>query len=61
MKLFIAVAFFCLGEECYFWKAADNFYSIEQCGKALQEFIGKQDEDLPIFGNCLVVNLRNNV
>jgi hypothetical protein len=61
MKLFIAVAFFCLGEECYFWKSSDNFYSAQECSKSLQEFISKFEDTTPVFGNCLVVNLKNNI
>jgi hypothetical protein len=61
MKLFIAVAFFCIGEECYFWKSSDNFYSLQDCGTALQEFISKQEDTTPVFGNCLIVNLKNNI
>jgi hypothetical protein len=62
MNLFIAVVFFCSGGECYFWKAADNFFNEKECVQAINKFAKSLEEkEIPSFGSCLVVNTRNSV
>ena len=61
MNLFIAVAFFCLENQCYFWKAKDNYFTFEECVVALKVYMDSKEDEVEIVGNCLVVNLRNNV
>jgi hypothetical protein len=62
MNLFIAVVFFCASGECYFWKAPTNYYSQEECVKAVDRFTTLlEDKEIPSFGNCLVVNTRNEI
>lgn len=62
MNLFIAVVFLCVGEECMFWKSAANFYNVEECQaevkKAMDYF---ESQGIDSLGNCLKVNLNNNV
>lgn len=62
MKLFIAVIFFCSGDQCAFWKSQDNFFNIEECtvevAKAMQFF---ESQSAPAFGACLPINTKNNI
>ena len=43
MNLFIAVAFFCLENQCYFWKAKDNFYTVEECVVVLKAYMDSKE------------------
>lgn len=62
MNLFIAVVFFCAGENCFFWKAPTNYYNKEDCIKATDNFAQLlEDKKIPSFSNCLVVNTRNEI
>jgi hypothetical protein len=62
MNLFIAVVFFCSGGECYFWKAPTNYYNKEECVRAVDNFSKLlEDKEIPSFGNCLLVNTRNDI
>jgi hypothetical protein len=56
------VVFFCASGECYFWKAPTNYYSQAECAKAVDNFTALlEDKEIPSFGNCLVVNTRNDI
>jgi len=62
MKLFLVVIFFCIGEECVFWKSNTNYYSAEECAveaKKAMEALAKQGVENA--GTCLVVNLNEHI
>jgi hypothetical protein len=61
MTFFIAIAFFCVGNDCYFWKSKDNYYTEETCITALAEYIKSKQGKLEVAGSCLKVDLRNNI
>lgn len=44
MNFFIGVAFFCMGENCAFWKADENFYKEEECKARVMEVIKGVEE-----------------
>ena len=62
MKLFLAVVFFCVGDQCAFWKSETNFYSEKECtaevAKAMQFF---EEQNVAAFGTCLPINTKNNI
>lgn len=62
MKLFLAVVFFCVGDQCAFWKAETNFYTAEECTvevqKAMKFF---EDQNVAAFGTCLPISTKNNI
>jgi hypothetical protein len=60
MNLFIAVAFFCLENQCYFWKAKDNYFTFEECAVALKAYMNSKEDEIEIVGNCLKIDLQNN-
>ena len=62
MKLFIAVVFFCLGEECVFWKSHTNFYTQEECAKEIVTAVDTlEKQGVESMGTCLVVNLNQHI
>jgi hypothetical protein len=62
MNLFIAVVFFCTGAECYFWKSPVNHYNKEECIAAIEKFASVLEQNGVVsFGQCLVVNTRNDI
>lgn len=62
MKLFLAVVFFCVGEQCSFWKSENNYYNVEECAaevrKAMQFF---EDQGVINAGTCLPISTKNNI
>ena len=62
MNFFLAVVFFCSGPECYFWKAEQNYYSLEECQKSVVKFMNYLEaEKIQGMGQCLKVNTRNDI
>jgi hypothetical protein len=61
MKLFIAVVFLCVGDECAFWKSSTNFYQIEECAAEVQKAMAYfESQGINSLGNCLKVDLNKN-
>ena len=62
MSFFIAIAFFCTGDDCYFWKSDVNFYSQEECTKAVVAFMDSTEaQGVQSVGQCLKINTKNNI
>jgi len=62
MNFFIAVVFFCTGPDCYFWKAEQNYYSVEDCQQEVMKFMDYlETEKVQGMGQCLKISTRNNI
>jgi hypothetical protein len=58
MKFFIAVVFFCVGEDCAFFKGDINYYSIEDCQRKVAAVIKELDENgIKNEGVCLPIKM----
>jgi hypothetical protein len=58
MKFFIAVVFFCVGEDCAFFKSDVNYYSIEDCQRKVASVIKELDENgIQNEGVCLPIKM----
>ena len=56
MNFWIGVAFFCMGENCAFWKADQNFYNKDECEAKVRYVINGVEEAGGIGdGVCLPV------
>jgi hypothetical protein len=62
MNLFIAVVFFCVGGQCYFWQGNQNYYTKAECEKVVKKFVDElYDKGAQGAGTCLPVSTRNNI
>jgi hypothetical protein len=53
---FMAVAFFCLGQECYFWASSETHASQSKCvAEALVVFQKMEKEGAQVKGTCVKV------
>jgi hypothetical protein len=58
MKFFIAVVFFCVGEDCAFFKGDINYYSIEDCKKRVVQVTKELDsKGIKNEGVCLPIKM----
>jgi len=57
MTMWIAVAFFCVGGDCAFWKADENYYSQEKCEAKVKDVL-KALGDSAVDGVCLPVKVN---
>jgi hypothetical protein len=58
MKFFIAVVFFCVGEDCAFFKSDVNYYSIEDCQRKVASVIKELDANgIKNEGVCLPIKM----
>ena len=52
----MAVAFFCLGQECYFWASSETYASESKCvAEALVVFQKMEKEGAQVKGTCVKV------
>ena len=62
MKLFLAVLFFCINEECVFWKSNTNFYDAEECAAEVERAMEQLSrQGVESAGTCLKVNLNEHI
>jgi hypothetical protein len=58
MKFFIAVVFFCVGDDCAFFKGDINYYSIEDCKKRVIQVTKELDSNgIKNEGVCLPIKM----
>jgi hypothetical protein len=58
MKFFIAVVFFCVGDDCAFFKSDVNYYSIEDCQRKVASVIKELDSNgIKNEGVCLPIKM----
>lgn len=57
MNIWIAAAFFCVGGECAFWKANENYYSQEKCEAKVKEVLTSLGDNA-VDGVCLPVKVN---
>jgi hypothetical protein len=58
MKFFIAVVFFCVGDDCAFFKSDVNYYSIEDCKKRVIQVTKELDSNgIKNEGVCLPIKM----
>ena len=59
MNFFIAVVFFCAGE-CAFFKATENYYSIEKCQQKVQAVMKElESKGIESEGTCLRIKVSS--
>jgi hypothetical protein len=59
MKLFIAIIFFCQGEQCAFWKGDKVTYSEKECGAYLAQSLDQFSNFYVVIGTCVFVPTNN--
>jgi hypothetical protein len=62
VKFFLAVIFFCNGEQCFFWKSSELFYKQEECLKVLKEASqALYQKGFENEGSCLQISTNKNI
>ena len=59
MKLFIAIIFFCQGEQCAFWKGDKVTYSEKECKTYLAQSLDQFPNFHVVIGTCIFVPTNN--
>ena len=60
MNSFLAVVFFCLGNECYFWSGQKLHATETQCVEQAKVFLTELNKNqVEGFGQCIKVPLRD--
>jgi hypothetical protein len=56
MKFFIAVVFFCIGDECAFFKGDTNYYKLQDCQQKVASVVKELDsKGIMNEGVCLPI------
>jgi hypothetical protein len=61
MKLFIAIVFFCQGQDCAFWKGDKISYTQEECRAYLAQSLDHFPKFPILVGTCIPVSTNNLV
>lgn len=63
MSFFIGIMFFCLGEDCYFFKPSMVFQSQETCLTAMDSALksSKEMKATKAYANCFLVDLNKTI
>ena len=56
MKFFIAIVFFCQGQDCAFWKGEKITYSQEECRTYLSQALEHFPPFPTLVGTCIPVS-----